>query len=204
MQYLESYRDFHWSSWRADTWELVNADFGPNLTGTFLGAGNSQMAEAQSSLRAKRLMGCRMLNNFITNATYESFEIESNHPLYVCLQTESETEEFFIKKTQDWSEAVEDCLWDCLDLVDWTRFRCSAENLDEYATTVTDFISKCVEDCVPKKSVRVFPNYKHWMNHTWLKTRCAAFKSGDLDQYRKSRYELCKAIREAKSQYPTM
>ncbi|XP_048386341.2 uncharacterized protein LOC125452224 isoform X1 [Stegostoma tigrinum] len=56
MQYLESYRDFHWSSWRADTWELVNADFGPNLTGTFLGAGNSQMAEAQSSLRAKRLM----------------------------------------------------------------------------------------------------------------------------------------------------
>eukprot|EP00061_Rhincodon_typus_P011283 g36188.t1 len=36
----------------------------------------------------------------------------------------------------------------------------AAENLDENATTVTDFISKCMEDCVPKKSIQVFPNRK--------------------------------------------
>eukprot|EP00061_Rhincodon_typus_P010307 g34502.t1 len=85
-------------------------------------------------------------------------------------------------------------------------FACSVENPDEYATTVTDFISKCVEDCVPKKSMRVFPNHKPWMNqeiHSLLKIRRAAFKSGDLDQYRKSRYDLRKAIREAKRQYWT-
>eukprot|EP00061_Rhincodon_typus_P007493 g29244.t1 len=39
--------------------------------------------------------------------------------------------------------------------------------------------------------------------HALLKTRHAAFKSGDPDQHRKSRYDLCKAIREAKKQYQT-
>eukprot|EP00061_Rhincodon_typus_P013129 g39310.t1 len=34
--------------------------------------------------------------------------------------------------------------------------------------------------------------------HSLLKTRCVAFKSGDLGQHRKSRYDLRKAIREAK------
>eukprot|EP00061_Rhincodon_typus_P004424 g22531.t1 len=86
------------------------------------------------------------------------------------------------KEAQCWSEAVEDCLQDCLDLVDWTVFKCSVENLDEYATTVTDFVRKCVEDCVPKKSVQVFPNRKCSMNkeiHSLLKTRSAAFKSAE-------------------------
>eukprot|EP00061_Rhincodon_typus_P008721 g31584.t1 len=85
-------------------------------------------------------------------------------------------------------------------------FTCSVESLDDYTTTVTDFISKCVEDCVPKKSIQVFPNRKPWMNqeiHSLLKTRRAALKLGDLDQYGKFRYDLRKAIREAKRQYRT-
>eukprot|EP00061_Rhincodon_typus_P005266 g24562.t1 len=92
------------------------------------------------------------------------------------------------RKVQCWSEAVEDSLRDCLDLVDWTTFKCSVENLDEYATTVMDFISKCVED---------------YEMLSLLKARSAAFKSGDPDQRRKSRYDLHKAIREAKGQYQT-
>ncbi|XP_051899168.1 uncharacterized protein LOC127585608 [Pristis pectinata] len=71
-------------------------------------------------------------------------------------------------------------------------FKDSAASLDEYATTLTDFISKCVEDCVPKRTIRVFPNKKPWMNreiHSRLKDRTAARKSGDPDLYKKSRYE---------------
>eukprot|EP00061_Rhincodon_typus_P009385 g32854.t1 len=70
--------------------------------------------------------------------------------------------------SQCWSEAVEDRLRDSLESVGWTVFKCSAENLNKYATTVTDFISKCVEDCVPKKSIQC------WMNqeiHSLLKIR---------------------------------
>eukprot|EP00061_Rhincodon_typus_P004146 g21847.t1 len=39
--------------------------------------------------------------------------------------------------------------------------------------------------------------------HSLLKTRRAAFKSGDPDQCRKSRYDIGKTIREAKRQYHT-
>eukprot|EP00061_Rhincodon_typus_P017578 g46332.t1 len=86
------------------------------------------------------------------------------------------------KEIQCWSEAAEACLQDCLGSVDLTVFKYSAENLDEY--TITDFISKHVEDCVPKKSIRVFPNQKPWLNweiHSLLKTNCAAFKSDSPD-----------------------
>eukprot|EP00061_Rhincodon_typus_P008163 g30543.t1 len=52
------------------------------------------------------------------------------------------------------STAPKDCFWDSLDTVNGTMFKCSAENLDEYVTTVTDFISKCVEGHEPKKSIQ--------------------------------------------------
>eukprot|EP00061_Rhincodon_typus_P014140 g40982.t1 len=64
-------------------------------------------------------------------------------------------------------------------------------------------ISKYVEDSIPKKSTQVFLNRKPWMSqevHSLLNTRRAAFKSGDLDQDRKSRYDLRKTMRDAKRQ----
>eukprot|EP00061_Rhincodon_typus_P017699 g46509.t1 len=81
-------------------------------------------------------------------------------------------------------------------------FKSSVENLDKYATTIMDFISKCME----YQRSQVFPNHKPWMNqqvHSLLKTRCAAFNLGDPGQYRKSRSDIHKAIREAKRQYHT-
>jgi len=50
----------------------------------------------------------------------------------------------------------------------------------------------------------MFPNRKPWMNkeiHSLLKVRQTTFKSGDTKRYRKSRYDLRRAIREAKRQY---
>ncbi|XP_072434368.1 interleukin-18 receptor 1-like [Chiloscyllium punctatum] len=63
------------------------------------------------------------------------------------------------------------------------------------------FNSKCVEGCMPKRSICMFPNWKPWMKweiHYLLKTRHTAFKSDDPDLYKKSRYDLCKAISDAK------
>eukprot|EP00061_Rhincodon_typus_P012155 g37710.t1 len=76
-------------------------------------------------------------------------------------------------------KVAEEHLWDYLDLMDWIVFKSSEENLDEYATTIMDLISKCVEDCMPKKSICVFPIWKsqmNWENHSLLKTNDAAFK----------------------------
>ncbi|XP_072372170.1 uncharacterized protein [Scyliorhinus torazame] len=110
------------------------------------------------------------------------------------------------KVVQCWSEETEELLRDCLETVDWSIFKNSAPNLNEYATTVTDSISKYVDDCVPKKTVRTFPNRKPWLNReidSLLKDRSEAFKSDDPDLYRKSRYDLHKAIRDAKREYQT-
>eukprot|EP00061_Rhincodon_typus_P018514 g47714.t1 len=103
-----------------------------------------------------------------------------------------------------WSEAAEEFLRDCLESVDWSIFRNSAANQDEYATTVKVFISKCVEDCIPKKSICLFPDWKSWMNreiHCLLKAKHAVFKLDDPDLHRKSRHDLCNTIRDAKRQY---
>eukprot|EP00061_Rhincodon_typus_P011190 g36029.t1 len=54
------------------------------------------------------------------------------------------------KVEQCWSVAVEQQLWDSLKLVEWTTLKNSVDNLDEYATTVMDFISNCIEDRMPK------------------------------------------------------
>eukprot|EP00061_Rhincodon_typus_P014684 g41868.t1 len=105
-----------------------------------------------------------------------------------------------------WSMAVKELLWVCLKSVDWSMLKNSPANPDEYARVITNFISKCVEDCVPKKSIRMYPNWKPWMNqeiHCLLKIRNAVFKSDNLNIYRKSRYDFQKAIRDAKRQYWT-
>ena len=92
------------------------------------------------------------------------------------------------KVVQCWSEESDDLLRDCLESVDWSVFKNSATSLNEYATTVIDLISRCVEDSVPKKQIHMFPNRKPWMNrdmHCLLKSRSEAFKSGDTDLYKK-------------------
>eukprot|EP00061_Rhincodon_typus_P013041 g39163.t1 len=72
-----------------------------------------------------------------------------------------------------------------LEVVDWSKFKNSVANLNEYAATVTDFINKCVEDCVPK----MFPNQKprmNWKIQSLLKSGSMAYKSGDPDLHRNS------------------
>ena len=84
----------------------------------------------------------------------------------------------------------------------WSVFKKSAASLNENATTVTDFIRKCVETCVPKKILRVFPNEKTWMNrdiHCLLRSRSEAFNSG---RYKKARYDLHRSIEDVKKPIP--
>eukprot|EP00061_Rhincodon_typus_P007944 g30122.t1 len=88
--------------------------------------------------------------------------------------------------------------------VDWAVFKYTVDELDKDTTTIPDAISKCLQDCVPKKLIPVFPNRKPWMNreiHCLLKTRHAVFKLDNPNLYRKSRNDLCKAFGDAKRQY---
>ncbi len=60
----------------------------------------------------------------------------------------------------------------------------SDDNIEAYSDTVTCFIRKCVEDVVPTKTIRIYPNQKLWINsdvRATLSARTSAFKSGNID-----------------------
>ena len=70
-------------------------------------------------------------------------------------------------------------------------FRDSSDGIEEYTTSVTGFINKCIEDVVPTVTVHTYPNQKPWITgniRTELKGRAAAFKEQDsnLEVYKKS------------------
>ncbi|KAM9404055.1 uncharacterized protein ACWYII_028103 [Salvelinus alpinus] len=78
----------------------------------------------------------------------------------------------------------------------------------EYTTSVTGFIKKCIEDVVPTVTVRTYLKQKPWITgniHTELKGRAAAFKEKDSnpEAYQKSRYSRRRTIKQAKRQYWT-
>lgn len=92
----------------------------------------------------------------------------------------------------------------CFDLTDWAIFRKCASSLDEYTAVVIAYIHFCVELCIPVRSIRKYSNEKPWMNSNvrrWLWERNTALRSGDSEQYKRSRYELRRTIKAAKRQY---
>jgi hypothetical protein len=42
-------------------------------------------------------------------------------------------------------------------------FQDSSDGIEEYTTSVTDFINKWIEDVVPRVTVRTYPNQKPWI-----------------------------------------
>ncbi len=79
----------------------------------------------------------------------------------------------------------------------------SDDDIDVYTDTVTGFLRKCIEDVVPTKTIRTYPNQKLWINsdiHTALSARTSAFHSGNADDYKQTSYALRKTIKTAKRQ----
>ncbi len=67
-----------------------------------------------------------------------------------------------IKCWLDQSDAI---LQDCFDHVDWDMFRAASDDdIEAYSDSVTCFIRKCIEDVVPTKTIRIYPNQKPWIN----------------------------------------
>jgi hypothetical protein len=79
---------------------------------------------------------------------------------------------------------------------------------EEYTTSVTGFIDKCIDDVIPTLTVRTYPNQKPWIIgsiRTELKARAAAFKKRDSNSetYKISCFALRRTIKQAKHQYRT-
>jgi hypothetical protein len=42
-------------------------------------------------------------------------------------------------------------------------FRDSSDSIEEYITSVTGFINKCIKEVAPTVTVRTYPNQKPWI-----------------------------------------
>jgi hypothetical protein len=84
----------------------------------------------------------------------------------------------------------------------------SDNNIDVYAESVSEFISKCIGDVVPTVTIKTFSNQKPWIDgsiRTKMKARTTAFNhgkaTGNLTEYKHCSYSLRKAIKQADRQY---
>ncbi|CAG5851099.1 unnamed protein product [Menidia menidia] len=109
-----------------------------------------------------------------------------------------------VRTSKQWSsEAVED-LKACLETTDWDVFRTATTSLDEYTETVTSHISFCEDCCIPSRTRVSYNNDKPWFSPKLRQLRLQkeeAFRSGDRDRFKESKYRFSKAVRDAKRLY---
>ena len=94
-----------------------------------------------------------------------------------------------------WSDDADAELQDCFASTDWNMFQDSSDCIEEFTTSVTGFINKCIDDVDTTVTVRTYPNQKLWITGnicTGLKTRVATFQEQDtnLYAYKKSRFPM--------------
>ncbi len=125
-------------------------------------------------------------------------------PFCFCLQ-KLKREAPALRTIQCWLDQSDGTLQDCFDHVDWDMFRAASDDdIEPYSDTVTCFIRKCIEDIVPTKTIRIYPNPKPWINsdvRSALSARTSAFKSGNTDDRKQASYDLRRSIKAAKRQY---
>ena len=108
------------------------------------------------------------------------------------------------RSKRKWSDDADAKLQDSFSSTDWNTFWGSSHGTEEYTTSVTDFINKCIDDVVQTVTVCTYPNQKPWFTsniRTELKGRAADFK--ERDSLKKSRYALQRTIKQAKRQFRT-
>ena len=52
------------------------------------------------------------------------------------------------RSIKKWSDEIDAKLQDCFASTDWNMFQNSSDGIEEYTTSVTGFIDKCIEDVV--------------------------------------------------------
>ena len=108
------------------------------------------------------------------------------------------------RNVQDFNDESVEHLQACLEATDWDTFKNVSADLDEYTDTVTQYISFCVDSCIPTRTVVTYPNQKPWFTkdiRDKMHARNEAFKRGDQLGYKTCRYQVINAIKLAKRDY---
>ena len=110
------------------------------------------------------------------------------------------------KTISTWSMSAVDKLQYYLDSTDWSIFLSEWPSIHVFTETILDYINFCVEECIPKKSVTVYPNNKRWFDKNIrkkivLKDKAYRRRHLDPDSYKQSKHELKIAIKDNKRRY---
>lgn len=108
-----------------------------------------------------------------------------------------------------WPGNAASVLQHCFESTDWQVFREAATDagevdLEEYASSVTCYISKCVDDVTTTRTITIHPNQKPWLTaevRSLLRARDSAFRKGDTEALRVARRNLSTGIKRAKADY---
>ena len=107
-----------------------------------------------------------------------------------------------VRTIKVWPEGTDAVLQDRFKNTDWNMF--THTDLDQYASSVLDYISETTDSVTTQKRITMYPNQKPWMNRDvrlLLKARNTAFRSGDAHAYSTARANLKKGIKKAKHHY---
>ncbi len=75
----------------------------------------------------------------------------------------------------------------------------SDDDIEAYSDSVTCFIRKCIQDVVPTKTIRIYPNQKPWINRD-VRSALSA-RNLPLNLEKQASYDLRRSIKAAKRQY---
>jgi hypothetical protein len=77
-------------------------------------------------------------------------------------------------------------------------------NMIHQFDSVSELISKCIDDVIPTVTIKIFPNQKPWIDgsiRAKLKARTTAFNhgkaTGNMTEYKLWSYSLRKAIKKS-------
>ncbi|KAK3505960.1 hypothetical protein QTP70_018981 [Hemibagrus guttatus] len=115
-----------------------------------------------------------------------------------------------LKQVKTWPSGATSALQDCFECTDWNMFREAATNgnsinMEEYTTSVTRYISKCIDYMTISKTITTCSNQKLWMTlkvHALLKLRVSAFRAGDKTALKQQGLNCIPAITNYKTTSP--
>ncbi len=103
-----------------------------------------------------------------------------------------------------WTEESIATLQACFDLTDWNVFYSSCRDLNKLTSTVSSYISFCVDSNIPCKEITIFPNNKPWVTKelkSVINMKKCIFHTGSIQEKKEINRVLRSEIRKAKRVY---
>lgn len=110
-----------------------------------------------------------------------------------------------VRTVRKWSHEAMETLRGALEATDWDAlYEPHGEDIDGLTDCVSEYIGFCIDNTIPTKEVRCYPNNKPWVTSdlkALLNEKKRAFRSRDRAELKRVQRELKRSIRESKDNF---